>query len=84
MVASPCHGNDAKGATTEAIETHGHPRRDHRRRPPSETGATSAVQDTRRETMTTTDLTAQVLTDEMLGRFDERAPVYDRENRFFT
>ena len=34
--------------------------------------------------MTTTDLTAQVLTDEMLGRFDERAPVYDRENRFFT
>ena len=34
--------------------------------------------------MTTTDLTAQVVTDEMLGRFDERAPVYDRENRFFT
>jgi alkylation response protein AidB-like acyl-CoA dehydrogenase len=26
---------------------------------------------------------AQVLTDEMLARFDERAPVYDRENRFF-
>jgi alkylation response protein AidB-like acyl-CoA dehydrogenase len=25
-----------------------------------------------------------VVTDEMLGRFDERAPVYDRENRFFT
>ena len=25
----------------------------------------------------------QVLTDEMLARFDERAPVYDRENRFF-
>ena len=24
-----------------------------------------------------------VLTDEMLARFDERAPVYDRENRFF-
>jgi alkylation response protein AidB-like acyl-CoA dehydrogenase len=34
--------------------------------------------------MTTTDLMAQVVTDEMLGRFDERAPVYDRENRFFT
>jgi len=25
-----------------------------------------------------------VLTDDMLARFDERAPVYDRENRFFT
>jgi alkylation response protein AidB-like acyl-CoA dehydrogenase len=24
-----------------------------------------------------------VLTDEMLARFDERAPIYDRENRFF-
>ena len=24
------------------------------------------------------------LTDEMLARFDERAPLYDRENRFFT
>jgi alkylation response protein AidB-like acyl-CoA dehydrogenase len=30
-------------------------------------------------TMTTADL----LTEEMLARFDERAPVYDRENRFF-
>jgi alkylation response protein AidB-like acyl-CoA dehydrogenase len=29
--------------------------------------------------ITTTDL----LTDDMLARFDERAPVYDRENRFF-
>jgi len=29
-----------------------------------------------------TDITT-VLTDEMLARFDERAPVYDRENRFF-
>jgi alkylation response protein AidB-like acyl-CoA dehydrogenase len=29
--------------------------------------------------VTTTDL----LTDDMLARFDERAPVYDRENRFF-
>ena len=27
---------------------------------------------------------AQLLTEEMLARFDERAPVYDRENRFFT
>jgi alkylation response protein AidB-like acyl-CoA dehydrogenase len=27
---------------------------------------------------------APLLTDEMLARFDERAPVYDRENRFFT
>ena len=27
---------------------------------------------------------AAVLTDEMLARFDERAPVYDRENSFFT
>jgi alkylation response protein AidB-like acyl-CoA dehydrogenase len=26
----------------------------------------------------------EVLTDEMLARFDERAPIYDRENRFFT
>ena len=25
-----------------------------------------------------------LLTDEMLARFDERAPIYDRENRFFT
>jgi alkylation response protein AidB-like acyl-CoA dehydrogenase len=27
--------------------------------------------------------TTELLTDEMLARFDERAPVYDRENRFF-
>src|SRR3954463_3960987 len=26
---------------------------------------------------------ARLLTDDMLARFDERAPVYDRENRFF-
>lgn len=26
----------------------------------------------------------ELLTDDMLARFDERAPVYDRENRFFT
>jgi alkylation response protein AidB-like acyl-CoA dehydrogenase len=32
----------------------------------------------------TIDLTGTGLTDEMLQRFDERAPVYDRENRFFT
>jgi alkylation response protein AidB-like acyl-CoA dehydrogenase len=33
---------------------------------------------------TTIDLTGTGLTEEMLQRFDERAPVYDRENRFFT
>lgn len=39
--------------------------------------------------MTTTEPSAPaattdaLLTDEMLARFDERAPVYDRENRFF-
>ena len=27
--------------------------------------------------------TTELLTDDMLARFDERAPVYDRENRFF-
>ena len=27
--------------------------------------------------------TAALLTDDMLARFGERAPVYDRENRFF-
>jgi alkylation response protein AidB-like acyl-CoA dehydrogenase len=27
--------------------------------------------------------TTELLTEEMLARFDERAPVYDRENRFF-
>ena len=37
--------------------------------------------------MTTTEPrteTTEVLTDEMLARFDERAPTYDRENRFFA
>ena len=33
--------------------------------------------------MTTTTIAPALLDDEMLGRFDERAPVYDRENRFF-
>jgi len=34
--------------------------------------------------MTTIDRpTRELLTDEMLARFDERAPIYDRENRFF-
>ena len=33
--------------------------------------------------MTTATSTSDLLTDEMLARFDERAPVYDRENRFF-
>ena len=28
-------------------------------------------------------ITTPLLTDDMLARFDERAPVYDRENRFF-
>ena len=28
-------------------------------------------------------LTTDLLSDDMLARFDERAPVYDRENRFF-
>ena len=31
----------------------------------------------------TTMTTPHLLTDEMLSRFDERNPVYDRENRFF-
>ena len=33
--------------------------------------------------MTTMLPRTEVLTDEMLARFDERAPLYDRENRFF-
>ncbi len=31
----------------------------------------------------TTSIQRGLLTDEMLARFDERAPVYDKENRFF-
>jgi alkylation response protein AidB-like acyl-CoA dehydrogenase len=34
--------------------------------------------------MTITGPTTSLLTAEMLQRFDERAPVYDRENRFFA
>jgi alkylation response protein AidB-like acyl-CoA dehydrogenase len=34
--------------------------------------------------MTTIIRERALLDDEMLARFDERAPVYDRENRFFT
>jgi alkylation response protein AidB-like acyl-CoA dehydrogenase len=34
--------------------------------------------------MTVTPTRAPLLTDEMLARFDERAPTYDRENTFFT
>ncbi len=34
--------------------------------------------------MPTATKTKDVLTEEMLARFDERAPQYDRENRFFT
>ena len=30
-----------------------------------------------------TTMTKELLTDQMLARFDERAPAYDRENRFF-
>jgi alkylation response protein AidB-like acyl-CoA dehydrogenase len=33
--------------------------------------------------MTTINKAADVLTDEMLERFDERAPIYDRKNQFF-
>ena len=33
--------------------------------------------------MTATDRLTDVLTDEMLDRFDQRAPEYDRDNRFF-
>lgn len=33
--------------------------------------------------MVATVAPTQLLTDEMLARFDERAPIYDRENRFF-
>lgn len=34
--------------------------------------------------MTSTDTRPDLLTEEMLARFDERAPVYDRDNAFFT
>jgi len=34
--------------------------------------------------MTMTDRRADPLDEEMLARFDQRAPQYDRENRFFT
>lgn len=34
--------------------------------------------------MTTTEIRTELLTDEMLARFDERAPLYDRSNTFFT
>ncbi|MGB6059240.1 MAG: acyl-CoA dehydrogenase family protein [Microthrixaceae bacterium] len=34
--------------------------------------------------MTVTPTRAPILTDEMIARFDERAPKYDRENAFFT
>jgi alkylation response protein AidB-like acyl-CoA dehydrogenase len=33
--------------------------------------------------MTTTETRADVLSKEMLARFDQRAPLYDRDNRFF-
>jgi alkylation response protein AidB-like acyl-CoA dehydrogenase len=34
-------------------------------------------------TLTTAQTTSKFLTDEMLARFGERAPAYDRDNRFF-
>jgi alkylation response protein AidB-like acyl-CoA dehydrogenase len=34
--------------------------------------------------MAATVTSKDLLTDEMLARFDERAPIYDREHRFFT
>jgi len=34
--------------------------------------------------MTTLDTRPELLTDDMLARFDQRAPLYDRENLFFT
>ena len=33
--------------------------------------------------MTTTIPTTDLLTEDLLARFDERAPLYDREHRFF-
>lgn len=37
-----------------------------------------------RHPMTTTDTEPALLDEDMLGRFDERAPAYDRDNAFFT
>src|SRR5262245_25971427 len=34
--------------------------------------------------MTITTATTELLTEDMLERFDERAPIYDQENRFFA
>jgi alkylation response protein AidB-like acyl-CoA dehydrogenase len=34
--------------------------------------------------MTTTETRPELVTEAMLARFDERAPLYDRDNRFFT
>ena len=34
--------------------------------------------------MTTITREGSLLTDDMLARFDERAPEYDRDNRFFA
>src|SRR5207302_1857458 len=34
-------------------------------------------------TLTTSSAASSLITDEMLARFRERAPIYDRENRFF-
>src|SRR4029450_5517840 len=37
----------------------------------------------RRVEMTTAERRADLLSEDMLARFDARAPIYDRENRFF-
>ena len=34
-------------------------------------------------TLTGSPATSTLLTDDMLSRFGERAPIYDRDNRFF-
>jgi alkylation response protein AidB-like acyl-CoA dehydrogenase len=39
--------------------------------------------DSKPEVSTVAEVVMELVDDEMLARFDERAPVYDRENRFF-
>src|SRR5262245_66538796 len=53
-------------------------------RPEHHAGAREAVaRATRRKAASMVTRTTELLSDDMLARFDERAPVYDRENRFF-
>src|SRR6266498_3643898 len=49
-------------------------------------GAPSAATQDQGGSMTVIDTptTTRLLSDELLARFDERAPQYDRENRFFS